>query len=255
MSSMEKQPPVILLLLAVLQPLSGALAPLLGVGMPIGNATRDLGAPEQPLPVFFAIWSLIFLAYFVFSLFAVFRREPWMDRITPALIIAGMLNVIWMLSAQLIVSPPLDFALLFPIAVAAWFAAYRFDRIRGMGGSPAKLVADMATGLLSGWITVAIAISIPLTIRHFTTLGATDYPWQMLWATLVPAALAAWAFACFVSRSPWFFVSLAWGLVGILLNNLTVTGMTWLAIATGALTILILYLRLTRGALGARSQA
>jgi Flp pilus assembly protein TadB len=73
--------------------------------------------------------------------------------------------------------------------------------------------------------------------------------------TLVPAALAAWAFARCVSRSPWFFVSLAWGLVGILLNNWTVTGMTWLAIVTGALTVLVLYLRLTRGAHGARSQA
>ena len=78
---MQKQPPLILLLLAVLQPLSGALAPLLDIGTPIGNATRDLGAPEQPLPVFFSIWSLIFLAYLVFSLFAIFRREIWMERI------------------------------------------------------------------------------------------------------------------------------------------------------------------------------
>ncbi len=252
---MQKQPLVILLLLAVLQPLSGALAPLLGVGTPIGNATRDFGAPEQPLPAFFAIWSVIFLAYFVFALFAVFRREPWMDRIAPPLIMAGMLNVIWMLSAQLIVSQPLDFALLFPIAAATWLAAYRFDRMRGMGGSVAKFAADCATGLLAGWITVAIAISIPLTIRHFTTLGATDYPWHMLWATLVPAALAAWAFSHFISRSRWFFVSLGWGLLGILLNNWTITGMTWLAIVTGAVAALVLYLRLTRGAHGAFGQA
>jgi hypothetical protein len=252
---MQKQPPLILLLLSVLQPLSGAIAPLLDIGTPIGYATRDLGAPEQPLPVFFSIWSLIFLAYLAFSLFAIFRHEPWMERIALPLVIAGMLNVIWMLSAQLIVSPPLDFTLLFPIGAAAWYSAWRFDCMRGMGGSAAKLTADAVTGLLSGWITVAAAISIPITIRHFSTLGATDYPWLMLWATLVPAAIAAWLFSRFISRSMWFFVALGWGLLGILLNNWAVTGMIWLAMITGVVAVLVLYLRMKRGAHGAVAPA
>lgn len=252
---MEMQPRLILLLLAILQPLSGALAPLLGIGTPIGNATRDLGAPEQPLPFFFSVWSLIFFAYLAFSLFTIFRRERWMERIALPLVIAGMLNVIWMLSAQLIVSPPLDFALLFPIGAAAWYSAWCFDQMRGMGGSAAKLTADAVTGLLSGWITVAAAISIPITIRHFTILGATDYPWLMLWAALVPAAMAAWCFTRYISRSPWFFVALGWGLLGILLNNWTVTGMNWLAIMTGVVAVLVLYLRITRGAHGAVAAA
>jgi hypothetical protein len=248
---MQKQRPFILILLALLQPLSGALAPLAGIGTPIGNATRNLGAPEQPLPVFFSIWSLIFLAYLAFALFATFRREPWMERIAMPLAIAGLMNVVWMLSAQLIVSQPLDFALLFPIGAAAWFSAWQFDRMRGMGGSIAKLTADMTTGLLSGWITVAAAISIPLTIRHFSTLGPTDQPWLMLWATLVPAMLAAWAFTRFISRSLWFYVALGWGLLGILLNNWTITDMNWLAIMTGVVAVIVLSLRLKRGAHGA----
>ena len=241
---MQKQRPFILILLALLQPLSGALSPLAGIGTPIGNATRDLGAPEQPLPVFFSIWSVIFAAYLL-------RREPWMDRIAMPLAIAGLMNVVWMLSAQLIVSQPLDFALLFPIGAAAWASAWQFDRVRGMGGSLAKLTADMATGLLSGWITVAVAISVPLAIRHFTDLGATDLPWLMLWTTLVTASLATWAFTRFISRSPWFFVSLGWGLLGIILNNWTITDMNWLAIMTGVVAVIVLYPRLTRGAHGA----
>ncbi|MBU1287936.1 MAG: hypothetical protein KJ871_09450 [Alphaproteobacteria bacterium] len=248
---MQKQRPFILILLALLQPLSGALAPLAGIGTPIGNATRDLGAPEQPLPVFFSIWSVIFAAYLGFALFMLLRREPWMDRIAMPLTLAGLMNVVWMLSAQLIASQPLDFALLFPIGAAAWASAWQFDRLRGMGGSLAKLTADAATGLLSGWITVAIAISIPLTIRHFSSLGPTDLPWLMLWATLVTASLATWAFTRFISRSPWFFVSLGWGLLGIILNNWTITDMHWLAIMTGVVAVIVLSLRLTRGAHGA----
>ena len=136
---MQKQRPFILILLALLQPLSGALAPLAGIGTPIGNATRDLGAPEQPLPVFFSIWSVIFAAYLAFALFLLLRREPWMERIAMPLAIAGLMNVVWMLSAQLIVSQPLDFALLFPIGAAAWVSAWQFDRMRGMGRPPLRL--------------------------------------------------------------------------------------------------------------------
>ncbi|KCZ90697.1 hypothetical protein [Hyphomonas johnsonii] len=251
---MQRHRSSILILLALLQPLAGALAPVLRIGTPIGNATRDAGAPEQPLPIFFAIWGVIFLAYFLFALATLLRHEPWMDRIAAPLALAGFFSVVWMLSAQIIASQPLDFVLLFPIAITAWTAAYRFDRVRGMGGSPAKFIADAATGLLSGWIMVAIAISIPLTIRSFSTLGPTDLPWPMLWTTIGAAALGTWAFSRFISRSPWFFIALGWGLVGIILNNWTITGMNWLAIMTGVVTCLILYLRLTRGARGALGQ-
>ena len=236
--------------LGVLQPLAGTLSPVFGIGTPIGNATRGLGAPEQPLPVFFSIWSLIFGAFLVFALIAWRRREPWMLSVAGPLALAGLGNIVWMLSAQLIASQVLDFLLLFPIAAFSWLAAARFDRLRGMGGSPEKLVADAATGLLAGWILVAAAISIPLLIRNFTSYGPTDFPWQMLWSTLGIAAFGAWAFARYVSRSLWFFAALAWGLLGIVANNWVVTGMGWLAIMTGVSGALILALRLSRGADG-----
>lgn len=241
--------------LAILQPLSGALAPVLGVGTPIGAATRGLNAPEQPLPVFFAIWSLIFGAFLVFGLIAWRRREPWMLSVAKPLALAGLGNIVWMLSAQLVASQTLDFLLLFPIAAFSWLAAARFDRLRGMGGSPEKLVADAATGLLAGWILVAASISVPLVIRNFAGYGPTDFPWQMLWITLVSAAFGAWMFARYVSCSLWFFAALSWGLLGILANNWINTGMGWLAIITGVSGVLILALRLLRGADGIRTPA
>ncbi len=236
--------------MGVLQPLSGGLASILGIGTPIGSGPRLAEGPEQPLPAFFAIWGVIFAAYLLFAILTLIKREPWMLQVGVPLAVAGAANVVWMVCAQFIVSQVLDFILLFPIAGAAWFAAARFDRIRGMGGSPGKLCADAATGLLSGWISVAVAISVPLTIRNFTTLGPTDLPWQMLWIVLGFAAFCAWVFARYVSRSLWFFAALSWGLIGIIANNLTVMDMGWLAIMTGVSGILILSLRLFRGADG-----
>lgn len=249
-SLMKSYLPALLILLGLLQPLAGALAPVLGIGTPIGSATRDLGAPEQPLPVFFSIWGFIFGAFLAFALYTWQQRAFWMQRVGAPLALAGAANVVWMLSAQIIASQVVDFALLFPIAYFSWTAAARFDRMRGMGGSAEKLIADAATGLLSGWILVAIGISVPLLIRTFTPYGPTDFPWQMLWIALGPIAFGSWMFARYVSRSLWFFAALAWGLLGIVANNWTVTGMGWIAIMTGVSGIIILSLRLLRGADG-----
>ena len=247
---MKPRLPLLLVVFGILQPLSGAMAPWLGIGTPIGDATRGMQAPEQPLPAFFSIWSLIFGAYIAFAYTTWRHREPWMLRVGAPLALAGAANIAWMLSAQLIAYQPLDFLLLFPIAALSWTAAARFDHMRGMGGSVVKLIADAATGLLSGWILVAISISVPLLIRNFTSYGPTDLPWQMLWSWLATAALGSWVFARYISRSLWFFAALAWGLMGVIANNWTVTGMGWLAIMTGVSGVLILGLRLLRGADG-----
>ncbi len=247
---MKLRLPLCLVVLGIFQPLSGAMAPLLGIGTPIGDATRGMTAPEQPLPAFFSIWSLIFGAYIAFAYAAWRQREPWMLRVGAPLALAGGANIVWMLSAQLIALQPVDFVLLFPIAALSWTAAARFDRMRGMGGSMGKLIADAATGLLSGWILVAIGISVPLLIRNLTSYGPTDLPWQMLWISLGIIAFGSWAFARYISRSLWFFVALTWGIMGIIANNWTATGMTWLAIMTGVSGSLILGLRLLRGADG-----
>ncbi|MEZ5999214.1 hypothetical protein [Hyphomonas sp.] len=247
---MKPRLPLFLILAGLLQPLSGVLAPVLGIGTPIGEATRGMAAPEQPLPAFFSIWSLIFGAYIAFAYTSWRHREPWMLRVGAPLAFAGAANIVWMLSAQLIESQPLDFLLLFPIAALSWTAAARFDRMRGMGGSVGKFIADAATGLLSGWILVAISISVPLLIRNLTSYGPTDFLWQMLWIFLATAALGSWTYARYISRSLWFFVAVAWGLIGVIANNWTATGMGWLAIMTGVSGILILGLRLSRGADG-----
>ncbi|MEZ5947131.1 MAG: hypothetical protein R3C04_09835, partial [Hyphomonas sp.] len=72
---MKSYLPLACLVVALVQPFAGALAPVLHFGTPIGTATRGLGAPEQPLPVFFSIWSLIFGAFLAFAVIFYRRRE------------------------------------------------------------------------------------------------------------------------------------------------------------------------------------
>ncbi|MEQ9505972.1 MAG: hypothetical protein RLO80_06845 [Hyphomonas sp.] len=250
---MTRALPWLILLLGVLQPLTGALAPLTGIGTPIGGATAGIDAPEQPLPFFFSIWSVIFLAYAGFGFAGLRWPAVWFPRVGWPLLVAGIANIVWMLSAQLIAVQPLDFLLLAPVLGAAWVAAARVETLRPSTQGHLLRIADLASGLLAGWASVAVAISVPLTIRSFTGLGPTDFPWPMFWTTFAFAALAAWIFTARISRSLWFFAALGWGLVGIVLNNWLRTEMHWIALVAGAGTATILLLRVTRRANRSRS--
>ncbi len=250
-----RQVALILMLIGVLQPLAGALAPVFNIGTPIGAATRNIDAPEQPLPAFFAIWGVIFLASAGFGIALAQKPLDAARPIAIAMIVAGAFNVLWMLSAQLIGSQPLNALLLIPIAAAAWLAARRLAALPTPIPGAVGWMADAASGLLAGWISVAIAITVPLTVRTFTGLGASDHVWPMLWTCLALAAVAAYAFARFVSPSLWFFTALVWGLAGVSANNLTVTGLHALGLVSALFAAWIVVFRLTRGANRSKSPA
>lgn len=238
-----------LIVAAIGQFLVPALPTLIGFGTPVGEAARaDYGGlpPEQPAGIAFAIWGVIFGFYAAFAIAALFGTNETLRRVGRPLAAAGLFNVLWMLSAQTINLQLLNFVLLFPIAYFAFRSASAFESVRGTGGTPTKFIADAVTGLLSGWITVAISISVPLTIRTLTGLGATDAPWQMLFLALGTAAIGAWGFTTYVSRSFWYFGALGWGVACIAINNWFVTGMHPMAIVTAITAILILRWRLTR---------
>lgn len=240
--------PLLLLIVGILQPLAGALAPAFGIGTPIGAATANSGAPEQPMPLFFSIWSVIFLAYAGFGLMGLLKPERWPGALGLPLLLAGLGNIVWMLSAQLIVYQPLDFLLLAPILACAWWAARRAEGLRGQDSTLAFKVGDAASGLLAGWIPVATAISIPLTIRSFTGLAPTDFPWPMFWSAILSAGVFAWVFASRISRTLWYFVATGWGILGVAFHNWTETGMHLIGHVTAACLVILLILRLTRGA-------
>ncbi|ABI78387.1 putative membrane protein [Hyphomonas neptunium ATCC 15444] len=239
--------PLLIFLLGVAQPLAGALAPAFGIGTPIGDATAGSAAPEQPLPAFFSIWGVIFAAYTALGVAGLWRPDQWPAPLGLPLVLAGAGNIIWMLSAQLIGSQPLDFVLLAPILVCAWWAAREAEALRGTR-SLSVYLGDAASGLLAGWISVAAAISIPLTVRSLTWLEPTDFPWPMFWSTILTAALLAWIFASRISGSLWYFVAAGWGLLGIAFHNWLETGMHLIGHFTAGCLILLLTLRLTRGA-------
>ena len=239
------------LLLAALLQFIVPLLPLVGLGETIGaRAVADGIPPELPTGVFFSIWSLIFIGFLLMGILHLRAPDHASRQLAGPLALAGFGNVAWMISAQSIGSIWLDFLLLLPIGFFAWEAAYRLDRTQGFDGSGRSILYGMTAGLLAGWLTVAVSISVPDVGRWLLGRGPTDAVWQSIWMTLVPATVLATVFANYVSRSGWYFVALGWGLLGIVVNNWTRLGTHALAIAAAIVGAYILFRRIRFGARG-----
>lgn len=247
--------PLLILLLGAVQPLAGALAPAFGIGTPIGAATAGTSAPEQPMAAFFGIWTVIFAGYAALGANGLVRPDTWPRAVGLPLALAGAGNIVWMLSAQLVAWQPLDFLLLFPILFFAWQAARAAATAASGPRSLGIMLAEATSGLLAGWVPVAIAISIPLTIRSLTWLGPSDFPWPMFWTTILTAGALAWLFTARISKALWYFVATGWGLLGIAFHNWLETGMHLIGHFAAGCLIILLILRLTRGAKPAKPAA
>lgn len=245
---MKNRNAFLLLAIAVLQWAAPTL-PALGFGETQGvRATADGIPPELPPGIFFSIWGVIFLAYTGFALLAVFRPSYLTERLAMPLIIAGAGNVIWMVAAQLLGNEWLNFILLIPILIFAWEATHRLHRMGGWDGTGRRFLAAATAGLLSGWLAVAVSISLPRLVREVRGLGATDQVWVSLWITLIAAGLLAWLYRTHVSRGWWFYIALGWGLTGVVINNWMRLELHWLAFIAACVGAYIIGSRIVSGA-------
>lgn len=243
----------LLLLVAFGQFIAAGVPRALGLGQGLASRAESGGIPaELPLGLFFAIiWNVIFLLYLVNAIVSLRRGTYVHDHVGEPLLIGGALNIVWMLSAQFIAALWLDLILLFPVMAAAWAASYRLDRIGGYDGTNERLLLCIVTGLLSGWISVAVTISVPDAVREVFGHHASDVVWRYLWLTFAIGAAIAFAFTRHISRSLWYFVGFGWGIAGIAANTLTRLDTPLLGYAAIAFGLFVLYARLTRGADGA----
>lgn len=239
------------LLIIALAQFAAPLLPRFGFGESIGaRALADGIPPELPPGIFFAIWGVIFVGYLAIAVRNFHAPGPVGDRISAPLALAGLGNVIWMVSAQSVGSVWLDFLLLLPIGFFAWETAHRLDQADSYDGTARSVLYGATVGLLAGWLTVAVSISLPDLVRDLLGRGPSDAPWQSLWLTLVPAVILAIVFANYVSRSGWYFVALGWGILGIVVNNWARLGTHALAIAAALVGAYILFRRMRFGARG-----
>lgn len=225
--------------------------PALGLGKTIGSRAVAEGIPpELPTGIFFSIWSVIFIGFLITAILNWRAPDYVTERIAFPLMMAGLGNVLWMVCAQSFGWPWLDLILLAPILYFAWIAGYRLDQTNTYDGTARSILYGVTVGLLAGWLSVAVSISVPDFGRWALDRGPTDAVWQSFWMTFIPAVSLAFVFANYISRNGWYFVALGWGLTGIIVNNWTRTETHWLAITAAIIAINVLYRRMRFGARG-----
>lgn len=202
----------------------------IGAGAPIG---RDR-PPEAPAGWAFAIWAPIFALYAGFSVLAMFVSTHLTRRLAGPLVIAGLAGAVWMLLRQQGAGALSAFPVLVAMTAASLLAAARYEAMRGLGGSPGKALADLLTGLMSGWLCVAVAVSLPGLVRPALALGPTDAVWPFLSMSLVALVILVRISRRLVTTSVWYRLAVGWGVLGMVANLWMATDLHVPAVATAA---------------------
>lgn len=242
-----------LLPLAVGQILVPALPRLVDWQSSIGESPANplMRAPESPPGVFFAIWGVIFAFYLAFAVYAALSATTLSRRLALPLALAGVFSIAWMLVVQSFGQVSWAHPILLALTASTFWAAWRFDRMRGLGGSAPKFIADATTGLFAGWMTVATAISQTDLTRDLLGMANTDAVWWFLLHALAIAAILAMVAFRAITRSPFYVIALAWGLLGVFINLAMLTDLHAPAFVAGTIALGLLGYRLGRGASGA----
>lgn len=246
-----------LLPIALLQIAMPALPILTDWAVPVGGESLQPvpPAPEDPPGAFFGIWSVIFLGYLLFALLALARERPVFKELASPLALTGLLGALWMALEQTVPESRLNYPILLAMLGASFWTAFRFDRMRGLGGSMAKFLGDMTSGLYAGWLSIAAAVSTTGLVRHAQAIDPGEAVWPMLALTLAIASTLAVLAARFVTRSRWYTAALVWGLAGLAISNGLQADRPLAGLLVAALALAITALRVRASGPGARAAA
>lgn len=217
------------------------LLPVLGLGEPIG-ASAQTGRdrpPEVPPGWAFGIWGPIFGLFAAFAWLSATQSTYLVHRLRRPLLLAGLAGAAWMLCRQFGTGAAPAFPFLLAMTLASLVAAARFDAMRGLGGSPDKALADLLTGLMSGWLTVAVAVSVPGLLRPVLALGPSDAVWPLLGLSLATLFVLGRGSRWLVTASVWYRVAIGWGVLGMVANLWMATDLHLPAVATAVVGVWI----------------
>ncbi|MDB5370154.1 MAG: hypothetical protein JWP20_1712 [Roseomonas sp.] len=213
---------VLNLVLPLLQPVMGALAPVFGIGMTMGQMSAASETPVTPAPYAFSIWAVIFtlaIAWGIWQALPAGRDSVAARRLGWPLAGAFACSNLWMLLAQLTDNGwhlVVVILLFLACALAAFFIARSEPRV----GWPDVWIIAPLTGLMAGWVSAATFANIAGAAVMSGAI-APDGAAGALAAILILLAAGGFALGVlWVGRgAPWYAAAFCWALVAILYAN------------------------------------
>jgi MFS family permease len=234
-------------LLALAQPLAGALAPVFGIGRPIAAVAAESQTPAVPAGYAFLIWTPIFalaIAYAVWQALPARREDPLLRRLGWWIAAAFAGNVLWMLAAQLTGRNGWHLFALILLVLASALVAFLRERRRRAPAEPTgpwrRWLLQPLLGLQAGWVTAAAFANLSGALRvagvAWPGLGETVAAALLVLVAGLVAAAILW-----LSRgSPWYAGAAAWAFAAILLANMGEREWNLLVAAAAAAVLVLL---------------
>lgn len=209
-----------LLSLALVQPIAGRLAPLIGRGTSIEERSDAARGPVTPAKGAFAIWGPLFAGNLALAIRSFFRRRietpanKWIAWLSCAAF-AG--NTAWSLQAQFAGLGWPSLGIISSSAAAAAAAIIVAESVAEESGF-ARL-AVRTTGPLAGWLTVATFANLDSTLIETQGRLPQDAASRRGVALVAAASTVATGMAIATRGNLGYAAAAAWGLGGIVLRN------------------------------------
>jgi hypothetical protein len=231
------------LVLPILQPVMGALAPVFGIGMTMQEMSASSETPVTPSAYAFSIWGLIFalsIAWGIWQALPAGRDSVAARRLGWPLAGAFACSNLWMLLSQL-TGNGWHLVVVILVLLACVLAAFFIARTEpGQGWVDAWIIHP-----LTGWVSAATFVNIA-GAAVLSGVIRNDGMAGSLTAVLILLAAAGLALGVLWTAhgAPWYAAAFAWALLGILYANTLDRGLN-LPVAAVAAALLVLVVALS----------
>lgn len=233
---------VLNLVLPILQPVAGAMAPVFGIGMSMAEMSAASETPVTPAAYAFSIWGVIFalaIAWGIWQALPAGRDSVAARRLGWPLAGAFACSILWMVLAALTGNGwhlVVVILLLLACALTAFFVA----RAEPRTGWTDDWIIRPLTGLFAGWVAAASFANIAGAALLSGAIQATGAAGTLAAILLLLAAAAVAIAVLWMARgAPWFAGAFAWALAAIAYAN-TLERELNIAVAVVALGLLAL---------------
>lgn len=230
------------LILSITQWASIFFASLTGIGMGIDARAAGGETPIEPAVYAFSIWALIFLGCTVYGMYQALpsqRENPMLRRMGFFTASAFLANTTYSLVAQIWGN---DWVL---VAIFVWTLTsllkvfFEFPKYREKLTSAEKYFVVMPLSIFTGWVSLAIIVNTASALKTsgFGNFGLSETNLSIL--LLLLAGLVG-SYLTLASRgNAAYALTIIWGLIGIVVANITSSPNLEVAVVAGVIVLLI----------------
>jgi hypothetical protein len=230
------------LVLPLLQPVVGALAPVFGIGMTMGEMSAASETPVTPAAYAFSIWGIIFalaIAWGVWQALPAGRESVAARRLGWPLASAFACTNLWMLLAML-TGNGWHLVLVMLVLLCCVLLAFFIARTEPRVGWADDWIIRPLVGLFAGWVSAATFANIAGAALLSGAIMNNGLAGSLAAVLILLAAAGLALGVLWAARgAPWYAAAFAWALLAIFYGNTVERGLN-IIVAAVSLVLAVL---------------